>query len=191
MTTPSRVLASFCLTLLPHHALHSQAASASATLSDEIHRQAFDYLLGDWEFTGERMSANGKAKFRGYWTATRTPDNHSLIDEYRVVDDGGKTTYVTTTLRVFDPRDHKWRIASIERSGNLAEGRAWKDGTDMRIEQSYGGPVLRFRYYNIQADRFSWVGSGPDDKGEYHEFQWIEARRVGAHRPGVLAVQKH
>jgi hypothetical protein len=43
------------------------------------------------------------------------PDNHALIDEYRVVDDAGKTVYVTTTLRAFDPRDHNWRIASIER----------------------------------------------------------------------------
>jgi hypothetical protein len=97
--------------------------------------------------------------------------------------------YVTTTLRAFDPRDHKWRIASIERPGNLAEGRAWKDGDDMRIEQSYGGPVLRFRYYNIQADRFSWVGSGPDAKGAYQEFQWIEARRTAGHLPGQLKVR--
>lgn len=186
MTTTSRFLAALCLALLP---LRSQATGQTLTLSDDSHRRAFDYLLGDWEFTGERMTANGKVKFRGYWTATRTPDNHSLIDEYRVVDDAGKTTYVTTTLRGFDPREHRWRIVSIERSGNLAEGKAWKDGNDMRIEQSYGGPVLRFRYYDIQEDRFSWVGSGPDEKGEYHEFQWIEARRVGAPRPGTLRVR--
>jgi hypothetical protein len=187
MTTLTRVLAGLAFASLPLPALHAQAAVNS--IPDEDHRKAFDYLLGDWEFTGERNSPSGRVKFRGYWTATRTPDNHALIDEYRVVDDAGRTMYVTTTLRAYDPRDHKWRIASIERSGNLAEGRAWKDGGDMRIEQSYGGPVLRFRYYNIQADRFSWVGSRPDEKGEYQEFQWIEARRVGIPNPGVLRVR--
>ncbi len=105
-----------------------------------------------------------------------------------MVDNAGKTTCVTTTLRAFDPKEHRWRIVSIERSGNLADGKAWKDGNDMWIEQSYGGPVLRFHSYSIQADRVSWVGSGPDDKGAYHEFQWIEARRVGGPRPGVLRV---
>ena len=187
MATLTRFFAGLALVGLPLADLPAQAAGTS--ISDEEHRKAFDYLLGDWEFTGERTSQNGRQKFRGYWTATRTPDNHALIDEYRVVDDAGHTLYITTTLRAFDPRDHKWRIASIERSGNLAEGRAWKDGADMRIEQSYGGPVLHFRYYDIQAAKFSWVGSRPDEKGEYQEFQWIEARRIGNHKPGVLNVR--
>jgi hypothetical protein len=187
MTRLSWLLPGLVIAALPSPALHAQAAGS--TISDDEHRKAFDYLLGDWEFTGERTSQGGRQKFRGYWTATRTPDNHALIDEYRVVDDAGKTIYITTTLRAFDPRDHKWRIASIERSGNLAEGRGWKDGYDMRIEQSFGGPVLRFRYYNIRQDSFSWVGSGPDGKGEYQEFQWIEARRVGGPKPGVLRVK--
>ena len=188
MKTLSRILAPTVLAVFPFPALRAQAPS-STTISDEVDRQAFDYLLGDWEFTGERAGENGRSMFHGYWTATRTPGSHSLVDEFRVVDDAEKTLYVTTTLRAFDPRDHKWRIASIERSGNLAEGRAWKDGNDMRIEQSFGGRVLRFRYYNIQADRFSWVGSGPDEKGEYQEFQWIEARRIGPHVPGTLRIR--
>jgi len=40
-----------------------------------------------------------------------------------------------------------------------------------------------------RPDAFSWVGSGPDGDGGYREFQWIEARRVGPHRPGVMAVR--
>ena len=157
--------------------------------SDDVHRAAFDYLLGDWEFTGKRGGPNGQLEFKGFWTATRTPDNRSLVDEYRVVDDAGKTLYVTTTLRAFHPGEHRWSIVSIEPAGTFAEGKAWLDGADMRIEQSFGGRPLRFRYHDIQPDRFSWVGSGPDASGNYVEFQWIEARRVGPPRPGVLAVR--
>lgn len=179
------------LLLYPLMALVPPAAPAqdSPTISGAEHRAAFDYLLGDWAFTGERLGPNGRQKFKGFWTATRTPANGTIVDEYRVVDDSGRTVYVTTTLRRFHPGEQRWALVSIEGNGNLAEGRGWKDGPDMRIEQDYGGGLLRFRYYSIQPDRFSWVGAGPDAAGTYREFQWIEARRVGPHRPGIMAVQ--
>jgi hypothetical protein len=176
------------LTILPLASGAVQAPAASAVLDDDAHRAAFDYLLGDWEFTGQRLEAGGKREFKGFWTATRTPDNRTLVDEYRVVGAKGETIYVTTTLRAFHPLEHRWSLVSIEPSGAFAEGKARKEGADMLVEQQFSGRELRFRYYDIGPDRFSWVGSGPDGKGGYTDFQWIEARRIGPPRPGVLAV---
>jgi len=34
----------------------------SPPISDDDHRKAFDYLLGSWEFTGERTGENGRVK---------------------------------------------------------------------------------------------------------------------------------
>jgi hypothetical protein len=193
-TAPRSILriAALAAVALPLATLTGSAVQApveGSAPSDAEHRAAFDYLLGDWEFDGERLTQTGWTKFKGFWTATRTPDSHSIVDEYRVVGDDGGTIYVTTTLRAFHPAEQRWSIVSIESSGAFAEGKAWKDGDDMQIEQSFGGRLLRFRYHDIRPDRFSWVGKAPDGKGGEVEFQRIEARRVGPPRAGVLAVR--
>src|SRR5438093_12513813 len=60
--------------------------------SFDAHRADFDYLLGDWEFTGTNKQFG---KFHGYWSATRLPEGSQIFDEYRVVGDSGETYYVT------------------------------------------------------------------------------------------------
>jgi hypothetical protein len=195
MKTPSRTLlriaalAAAVLPLATPTGSAIQTPAEGSAPSDAEHRAAFDYLLGDWEFDGERRTQAGWMKFKGYWPATRTPDSHSIVDEYRVVGDDGQTIYVTTTLRAFHPAEHRWSIVSIESSGAFAEGKAWKEGSDMQIEQSFGGRLLRFRYHDIRPERFSWLGTAPDGSGGQVEFQRIEARRVGPPRAGVLAVR--
>src|SRR5437660_946953 len=62
------------------------------------HKGEFDYLLGDWEFTGTNQQYGTT---RGYWSAVRL-DKGQILDEYRVVGDKGETYYVTTTLRNYN-----------------------------------------------------------------------------------------
>ena len=157
--------------------------------SQQAHKADFDYLLGDWEYTGVRQMPDGPQKFRGYWSAVKLADGQ-VLDEYRVVSDEGETWYVTTTLRNYNPFQDRWElIGANEGSGLLDFGTAQRVGDEMRIEQSFGvasgePSVLRIRYYGIQPDRFSWTADRSADgwKTWVKDFQQIEARRIGPPR---------
>ena len=153
----------------------------------DAHHADFDYLLGDWEFTAINQQYG---KFRGYWSAVRLGDGGEILDEYRVVGDKDETYYVTRTLRAYNAVRDQWELVSTEQGGGLQNaGTAHRDGTEMRIEQTFGSAtptpsIWRIRYYNIQPDRFSWMADRSTDGGKtwVTNFQQIETRRIGPPR---------
>jgi hypothetical protein len=154
--------------------------------SFDAHKGEFDYLLGDWEFTA---TSRAYGKFKGYWSAVRL-ENGQILDEYRVVGDNGETYYVTTTLRNYNSGLERWELVGTHPGSGLQDtGTAHKEGTEMRIEQTFGvasgnPSILRIRYYEIGSDRFSWTADRSTDGGKMWEsgFQQIEARRIGPPR---------
>ncbi len=141
----------------------------------------FDYLLGDWEFT-----ANSKqwGKFHGLWSAVRLEEGQ-ILDEYRIVDDDGKTIYVTTTLRNYNKALNRWELIGADAGNGLQDfGTAKREGAEMHIEQKFGTSLWRIRYHDIKADRFSWAADRSLDGGKTWEtgHQTIEARRIGKAR---------
>jgi hypothetical protein len=156
------------------------------------HKGEFDYLLGDWEFTAQSKQWGA---FRGYWSAVKL-DEGQILDEYRVVGDTGETYYVTTTLRNYNGAQDRWELVGADGGrGLLDTGTGRKVGSEMHIEQTFGvaggePSAWRIRYYNIQADRFSWTADRSTDGGKtwVTAFQTIEARRIGPARTmGALA----
>lgn len=157
--------------------------------AQEAHKGDFDYLLGDWEFTGIRETPDGPRKFRGYWSALRLHDGQ-VLDEYRVVGDEGETEYVTSTLRNYNAFLDRWELVGASAgSGLLDFGTARKQDDAMLIEQSFGvgsgkPSYWRIRHHDIRAERFSWRAdrSTDDCKTWVEGFQTIEARRIGPPR---------
>jgi hypothetical protein len=193
-------LAGFVCTVVP-----SGAQTPSRKSEEQIealvaaHKGDFDYLLGDWEFTGTRKTPNGDQKFRGVWSAARLADGQ-VLDEYRVVGDAGETWYVTTTLRNYNAFADRWELVGASPGQGLQDfGTAQKDGAEMRIEQRFGvasgSPhTWRIRYHGIQADRFSWTADRSTDGGSswVKDHQQIEARRTGPARslPALAPARK-
>jgi len=159
-------------------------------LLPQIHQHDFDYLLGDWEFTATNQQYG---KFRGYWSAARL-DDANIIDEYRVVGDGGETYYVTRTLRAYNARQKQWELVSTEKGSGLQNlGTGQREGAEVHIEQKFGAgtdnpSLLRIRYYDIHPDRFSWAADRSADGGKtwIKNFQSIEAHRIGPSRSLAL-----
>jgi hypothetical protein len=159
------------------------------------HKGEFDYLLGDWEFTGTNQQYG---KTQGVWSAVRL-DEGQILDEYRVVGDEGETYYVTTTLRNWNGAQDQWELIGAHGGGGLRDfGTGRWDGKEMRIEQTFGvaagtPSILRIRYSNIAADRFSWTADRSVDGGKtwVTNFQQLEARRIGAARllPALTTVR--
>ena len=175
----------------------SPTSAQVTTDADDARRRAqfeerkhdFDYLLGEWRFTTRSAvwDAGG-----GYWTAVRLPTGNGshILDEYRMVDDTGETTYVSSTLRAYNAASGLWELVSADEGGGLQDfGTARRVGDEMHIEQrfgvAYGAPELwRIRYYNIRSDGFSWTADRSLDDGatwQRNHLQ-IEARRIGPAR---------
>jgi hypothetical protein len=175
----------------------SQRTPEQLKASYAAHKSDFDYLLGDWEFTAE---SRDYGKFGGRWSAVRL-DTGQILDEYRVVGDNAETFYVTSTIRAYNAAADRWELIGMDAGagGGLQDfGAAQRVDSEMHIEQKFGvaggKPVMmRIRYYNIQADRFSWTADRSADGGQtwVKDFQRIEARRIGPSRTlGPLAPAK-
>ncbi len=153
----------------------------------DAHHADFDYLLGDWEFTATNHTYGA---FRGYWSAARLAEGADILDEYRVVDEGGETVYVSTTVRAYNAVLDQWELISAERGTGLQNvGTARRVGDEMHIEQRFGvvGPspsIWRIRYYDIGPDRFSWAADRSTDDGATWTARYmeLEARRIGPPR---------
>ena len=158
----------------------------SAGAAAQGHKSDFDYLLGDWTFTAE---STDYGRFPGRWSAARLPGGE-ILDEYRVIGGKGKTIYSTTTIRSYNATADRWELIGMDTGSGLQDfGTGRKVGDEMHIEQRFGvakdKPVtMRIRYYNIHADRFSWVADRSRDGGKTWESGTlkIEARRVGPAR---------
>ena len=154
--------------------------------SFQAHKDEFNYLLGDWEFS---TLSKEHGEGRGFWSAVRL-DEGQILDEYRVVGDSGQTYYVTTTLRNYNGALDRWELMGADAGTGLQDmGTGRLVGKEMHIEQRFGvmGPspsLWRIRYYDIQADRFSWTADRSTDEGRTwtREYLKIQARRIGPAR---------
>jgi hypothetical protein len=169
-----------------------QRTPAQLRAAYEAHEGDFDYLLGDWSFTGVRDNR----PLHGFWSAVRVAEGAQILDEYRVVDDSGKTFWVSSTLRAYNVFADQWELISVASGGGLKDfGTARREGDEMHIQQSFGvaagySSIWRIRYFDIKGDRFSWVADRSVDGGKTwtKDFQRLEVRRLGPARSlGPLA----
>jgi hypothetical protein len=183
------------ISTVPAHAAQSTRTGEQVQASFEAHKDEFNYLLGDWEFTSENVQY-GKA--HGFWSAIRL-DEGQILDEYRVVGDSGQTWYVTTTLRNYNGALDRWELIGADAGIGLQDvGTGRKVGDEMHIEQRFGvmssQPSLwRIRYFDIGPDRFSWTADRSTDDGRTwtRGYLKIEARRIGPPRTmGPIAVPR-
>lgn len=155
------------------------------------HKGDFDYLLGDWRFEAD---STDHGKYSGFWSAVKLADGQ-VLDEFRVTDERGATIYVTSSLRNYNTFADRWELVGADPGSGMQDfGTARKVGNEMHIEQRFGvaagGTALtRIRYYNIGADRFSWMAERSTDGGKtWAKNNQIEARRIGPPRSmGPLA----
>lgn len=153
----------------------------------EAHKGDFDYLLGDWEFTGSNRQYG---KIRGYWSAARLGDGAQVMDEYRVVGDEGETYYVTYTIRSYNVNLDRWELVGLDMGSGLQNvGTGQREGGEVHIEQKFGvgtpnASSWRIRYSNIRPDSFAWSADRSTDDGRTwtKDFQQLEVHRIGPPR---------
>ena len=187
---PTSVRIVLALAAISASPLAAQAPTRTQAQRDSLyaaHKGDFDYLLGEWKFTSVSKQWG---KGQGYWTAVRLGDGADILDEYRVVGDSGETFVLLHTLRAYNAALDQWELVSSDDMTGLKDaGTGQRVGAEMHITQKFGvstaEPTLwRIRYYDIQADRFSWRADVSKDDGKTWEtdFLTIETRRIGPPR---------
>jgi hypothetical protein len=167
--------------------LHAQSKSDAGNTPGKTHAADFDYLVGDWEFSGVNAQYG---KMHGYWSVVSLDNPKQILDEYRVVGSKGEIYYSTTTLRAYNDRLDEWELVSMDEGSGLQNvGTGRKEGSEMHINQKFMGPngsfsTLRIRYYNIAADSFNWTADRSSDDGKTwtKNFQTLDVKRVGPAR---------
>lgn len=127
----------------------------------------FDGFIGRWdtEFTfiqqdGSRLHATGQ--FIAGWVL----DGHAVQDLWIGVPPGRTERWMGTTLRFFDPERRTWRVTWVspfEHAVTLLEGRG-DAGRIVLVGEAPQGR-LRWSFYDIGANDFSWTGELSVDKG--------------------------
>lgn len=176
-----------CLILAFSMVLNAQSKTDAVKAPPDAHAADFDYLLGDWEFSGVNVQYG---KLHGYWSVARLNNPRQIVDEYRVVGPKGEIYYSTTTLRSFNDRLDEWELVSMEDGSGLQNvGTGRKEGSEMHITQKFMGPngsfsTLRIRYFDIGADNFRWTADRSSDDGKTwtKNFQTLEVKRIGPAR---------
>jgi hypothetical protein len=163
--------------------------------SFQAHKNDFDYLLGDWEFSADDKQWG---KYMGRWSAVKLDDGQ-ILDEFRVLGDHGETIHVTTTVRNYNKFLERWELIGADSGSGLKDfGTATRTGDEVHIEQTFGAStdkpsIWRIRYSGIRPDRFSWAADVSKDgrKSWTSKHLVIEAKRIGPPRSmGPLTPKK-
>ncbi len=136
----------------------------------------FDYLVGDWTFTGVWKLPNGERQGVGTWKARKALDGFGVVDEWRVLDrQGGSTVIFGTTYRIYSPAKGHWdmRFLNVFNATWHEQFAEWRDG-EMHLwwtgEDQRGKFQMRVRYYDITENNFRWRADRSYDGG----VTWIE-----------------
>jgi len=150
------------------------AQSADTTRRGTPHD--FDFLEGKWNVVYNNSQPGIPPNVRGVWTAEKQADGRVLADEFRLMDNEGRTAALGMTYRAFDHVRQQWDMryvalvitgpdGSVRLPAQWAEITAWRDGNTMRVDQRGGGRRLRITYYDISPKHFSWKADVSTDDG--------------------------
>jgi len=159
------------------------------------HQADFDYLLGDWEFSGvrKRPGAGPDQKLHGYLSAARFPQGPTILSTDRFLNDDGTTFFTSSTLSAYNAALDQWELVSTDDGGfgiGLQDhGIAHRDGDEVHIEMRFGSmsgrpTIWRIRHYDIQPNRYSLLADRSIDLGKtwVTNYEQVEVRRLGPRR---------
>lgn len=158
------------------------------------HQGDFDYLLGDWEFTGVRKTTNGPdQKLHGFVSAVRFPKGAEILSQDRFLNEDGSIFFESSTILAYNAALDQWETASTADGGagtGLQDhGVAHRVGNEMHTEGHFGTmspkpTIWRIRHFDIQPDHYSLVAERSTDGGKtwQTDYERVEMHRVGPAR---------
>ena len=167
---------------------HAQAPAAPPEAAQ------FDFLVGQWDIeaspkvSGLVAMIHGTPHLLGSWKAWRAFDGFGIDDELRVVDGNGNPVNLSRTLRVYDPKAHRWALEGLDvYAARFSAATAQWQGGEMQVNgagATHDGKAYlsRSRFYEIGPDHFRMRQDRSYDNGATWEEGAIaiSAKRVAA-----------
>lgn len=123
-------------------ALAPLTSSGSGAAAAPEARQ-FDFLVGQWQVSGEvKVSGamalfHGRPKLAGNWKAWRAADGQGIEDELTLTDASGTLLSAVHLTRSFARDEHCWKIMGRDASkGAATTGTACRQGDEMLMTSS-------------------------------------------------------
>jgi hypothetical protein len=157
----------------------------------------FDFLVGQWELTGQPLATtlaqrlHGVSKLPGTWKAWRAFDGWGLEDELRLTDASGNPVLFTHTTRYYNSAARQWTLTAIDVYKGITNTPTaeWR-GSEMTVSGSGKEPdgrayISRGTYSKITPTSFTYRLDRSYDSGK----KWtegitrIDAKRVAATAP--------
>jgi len=137
----------------------------------------FDFLEGKWDVVYNNAQPGISPNIPGSWVATKQAGGRVLFDEFRLFGPNQETVFLCATFRVFDHVRKEWDMRYVgltipgpgegeRRVANWADLTAWREGSNIRVDQKGGEFWLRITYHDIGKDRFRWKADVSDDGGK-------------------------
>jgi hypothetical protein len=158
----------------------ARAAGAAGVAAAPEARQ-FDFLIGQWQVSGEVKTSgllamiHGRPKLVGSWKAWRVADDHGIEDELRLTDASGNPTSAVHFTRTFSREESRWNITSRDTyKGGLPPATARWHGDEMLVMGSGTSPEgkhyrSRTHFVAITPVSFRMVQDRSDDEGKTWE----------------------
>lgn len=146
----------------------------------------YDFLVGTWRFTFQERHPDGSFSpaFSGHWVFTKkqTGGQGVLLEDHWRPDDPTSTWDAGTwTYRAYNPERRLWEMQGINTNvGAWQPGLMWTAGDSRLLTEWYGPMLVRFRYFDIQPDRFLWRADATFDGGRtwMRDYWTMEVHRV-------------
>jgi len=150
---------------------------ANALISEKKHDiipEEYDYfeqLLGEWNFKWhDNIGTEFESVADGKWIFSRVLEGRAVQDIFITSKKNSKTGYLEreygTTIRVYNPLKKNWDIF-YGTSGEAIQLVAEKE--DDQIVITYITPIgfqMKWIFFDIQQDTFSWKNIQSTDKGK-------------------------
>lgn len=182
------------------------ASAGSSSFEDALHSdgpapdradkmELYAFLVGDWETDLVAHAPDGKRhESRGEIHAGWVLEGRAIQDVWMTPRRDERApgaplpalpvtgAWYGTTLRVYDPAQDAWHILwSDPATGFYARQLGRADGRDIvQVGTMPSGAMLRWRFTEIQADSFHWLGEVSRDGGASWQLQVeVFAQRTG------------
>jgi hypothetical protein len=169
-------------------------AAGVAVVAAAPEARQFDFLLGQWQVSGEVKTSglvaliHGKPKLLGRWKAERGADGQGIEDDLTLTDASGNPASSTHFTRTFSREENRWNITGRDTyHANSPPATARWQGNEMLLTGSGTSPEgklyrSRTHYAAITPVSFRMVQDRSYDEGKTWEAAAItlDVRRTGS-----------
>lgn len=166
---------------IPRGVNFSVADTARATSGPDD----FDFLIGLWHFRFQQRNGDGSFNppFNGHWFFERKrAPGAMIVDHWRGDNPATSMDSGTWTYRTYNAERKIWNLQGVNTPARAwLPGLMWSDGANRYLIQHYGAVLMRFRYFDIEPNRFLWRADATTDGGQTWLLdRWtMEVTRIG------------